>query len=421
MPNDRETIAPCPFCGSEVSDEQTYVGDRAGLAIFCAECKTMGPRKGDNDFGPAREAWNRRAALTAQPAPVAGQPVKAEASTSDQGRVRELANDTKELLNRLAETVEKLGQDVDREGPLWADVDEAFEVVRSVKQSISAQAEPALEALRFYADEANYISGLFEHSQSDEIVPHGIPVTREPEGAVVADCGDTARKALAVLDRAFIAAASGQGRGLGRTAWLDPDDHRVTDALRAYHSGEDRKWREPYRTKQGENDERFRMALAIETALKQPTQPAQAGAGVVGQRNSEAMALIIIATFPITDPKNQDAVNMQSVAMQALGWSEVAASQPPTDPSLREGVKPETQEDPLYTRAVDIALNHSRERISATGLRIELWVDLALAETMLERMEREGLVGPADRRGYRTVVAVVRGAEGQDGNAGGGR
>ena len=56
---------------------------------------------------------------------------------------------------------------------------------------------------------------------------------------------------------------------LGCTRWLDPDSATVTDALRAYH-GTDEAWREPYRTKQGENRERFQMALALETAMPEP-------------------------------------------------------------------------------------------------------------------------------------------------------
>jgi hypothetical protein len=56
---------------------------------------------------------------------------------------------------------------------------------------------------------------------------------------------------------------------LGRTRWLDPDSDTVTAALLAYH-GTDEAWREPWRTKQGENDERHRMALALETALPEP-------------------------------------------------------------------------------------------------------------------------------------------------------
>lgn len=43
----------------------------------------------------------------------------------------------------------------------------------------------------------------------------------------------------------------------------------------------------------------------------------------IEQVNDFAAALITIATFPITDPKNQDAHNLQKIAMDALNWSVV--------------------------------------------------------------------------------------------------
>jgi len=82
---ERETLLPCPFCGSGASITGTEWGGREQYFVACTgpDCHCAVGENYDRDACPeysfsskddAIAAWNRRAALAAQPAPAAVPP-----------------------------------------------------------------------------------------------------------------------------------------------------------------------------------------------------------------------------------------------------------------------------------------------------------------------------------------------------------
>ena len=79
---ERQTLLPCPFCGSGASITGTEWGGREQYFVACTgpDCHCAVGENYDRDACPeysfsskddAIPAWNRRAALAAQPAPAA--------------------------------------------------------------------------------------------------------------------------------------------------------------------------------------------------------------------------------------------------------------------------------------------------------------------------------------------------------------
>ena len=63
MPDEKNTLKPCPFCGSKNVVSTHYYpfdgdqGESGVFVVYCVNCKAKVDRGSAND---AEEAWNRR-------------------------------------------------------------------------------------------------------------------------------------------------------------------------------------------------------------------------------------------------------------------------------------------------------------------------------------------------------------------------